>query len=1643
LSAFLFMSEQDKEQPQENNQTEPPPPPKKRRRIFTRRNFLFSAIGVSAIVVLVVLALLLIYRMGYVDSNIQTRIINKLDQYGIRAEIGSFKTTLSPNTAEVRDLKLYDKQSGEFLGKIDRAHFTFTITDLLALSLTRNVRFDVIELDGLELWIKFDKDGNSNFRNLQNVPSDPRLTFDFLAAKTIFDKALIHFDDQQHELSGDGRNVMLTFEPENANLPETERRFKFDLKSENSTFIFDGKPVDNVSISAKGIGSKYNAEIHEFILRSPISESSLTGKIDDWQKMSYSFDIKSSVDFTQTANTFQTEVALRGFGNFNGKVTGEGANYKVEGEITSEALAADNIRLKNLKVNANGKGEGSSYEANGKVVADLLTAGDYQFNYMQIIGNVYGTGTDFRWLGEMQAQGAKVPGGATIVGLIVYDAVAEKKGEAINFTVNRGFAKSYVDDDTVVSDVRANGVKVANQNGITNATVARGTAGRVKAKDTILKGVTANGIEIQDREGGDTKVNVATVRIDSIDDPKAKIGSLNIAGVRLSIYNGRIEGNTNDIAVGKVTLNKTKDLPEGGTVENVKLGKPVFVLEPNDRYRASMDLSLGGGVIGSINLGAARADLTVTNNQIEAKNFPTSIMHGNARGNAIIHTEGGASRVDSTFENLDVGKLVTLFANQVVPITGKTEGDVHLTFQGTNVKDTATGKVRATFNTEAGDDTRGRTPLNGVIDLDASRGVFEIARAELNTTASQLIATGRFSFAKNDSDLNLNLSSTDATELQRIASTTGALGENEEFIEENKIALVGSLNFNGKLTGKLDNPNVTGRLNVESFYMQEREIGSLAMNLNITPDDIKVTDGVLEERDGGGVRFALDAPRNGTDNIAVDATLDKVNTSNLAVALPGLKKGNREQLAGLKSDLSGKLNVTGLPDKMNGTAVLDFSRGTLQDEPFESITAKANFSGTSINLETVDAQFDAGRIIAKGTIDPKTFAFDLEAEASNIQLDKIKNIALVLDDNTKVSGTINLKAKGTGNLSGDDFTSLNITFDGEGSDVKLNDQDLGKVTITGRTGNNQLNANLTTDVFTNPQTLTAVVNLKDRKLPTTIQSNIQGADLSRLFAALMPPNTVQIFGTTSGTFNAKVELYGENDEGEEGFGFYNLSGDATFTELSFRVEEITFSAVTPLAVKLTPTEMSFNNARFTGQGTNVSINGTASIREGGQNNLSLDGSVNLRILNTISPNAFFNGVTDISVKVFGPHSDPRLTGSASLNGAQFATLIGNERLTLSNIRGSAIFNFNQIQIESATGTLGGGRVNLAGGVMLDRFSPSGFRFEINGNNVSVPFPKDFRTTADGQVEITGGRNREQVLSTIISGRLNVSRTEYRKDIDVADLINQRIEGSLTEGVGSANSLIGSTQLDLTLEGRDALVLNNNIADMLGSISLRVTGPLESPILSGRITATRGFVRFRDKRYELQRAFIDIPPQRTPDPLLNVNAESEIKGYTVFVNLTGSLSQPSATVRTDPPLPQADVVSLITTGDLARSDSGLFASAQPGITTAANLLADTLIASPARKATDKLFGLSRFELEPVLTESGASPTARLTVGKQITKDLSVSYSTNITADKNQVVALEYRVSNRLSFVAQYEQGSVTGINTRNNNFSFEIKFRKRF
>ncbi len=1600
--------------------------PRRGIRRFTRRHAVISGLVIAVGVMALVLIGLLVYRLGFVDRYVAGQIKDTLAQYGIRAEVKEFHTSLSPLTVELVGFDLYDAKTGEQLGKIDRMLATVRIEDLYSLNLKRNVTLTNMQIEGLELWVKFDAQGQSNFRSLHIPPPEPnsRILFAYSAAHFELKSALIHYGDALHRMSGDARNIHATMQPEDPTAPMGSRAGVVAFTASNSTFVYDGRPVNNIDIEARGRINETRADIQDLTLRSPIGEAHLQGVMDDWRALKYQFRVTSTVDLTQASDILQTGTTMRGAGNFVGTITGEGDRWRVDGGIKSDALAADGVRLQGLNLTAKGSGQGKSYDLNARAVAELLTAGDFQLNAVQITGGVMGTGSDFRWVGELRAAAEKSYG-TTITGLILRDARAEYRDGVLTASAPQLSGGSLTSSAAKVKDgIQASDLRVKVANGTTTATVATAKAGKIEAANTTVNGVTAKTIDIKSN-GAVTNVTVTEVQVGEASAFGAQTGTINIAGVRLTIRNGRVEGSTGDINAGNVTL---KD----GHVENVKLARPVFTVEPSGRYRASADLSLGGGVLGQMKLGPAHAAVVATSDQIQLNNFVVEALDGHAHGNATIALKkNDASRVSAGFENFEIGGLITVLSGRAVPIASKATGTAELAFAGTDLA-TATGKVNAQLQgqTPAGTDL---APLSGDLAVTADHGQFQIQRANLQTAATRLTASGQLSIEQPTSNLRIDLASTDAAELQRLLISSGAIPEIEEQFRTYGIDLGGKLAFNGTLNGALKDPIVSGHAELGSLIMNGRDLGSLATNISSTATETRVSDGRLVQAGGGGAQFALIVPRTGKDNASIDATLNRMDAGNLIAALP--RKDWRERLRDTQTDISGTLKISGMPKAMSGVADLRLGKGRLAGEPLQNLTAHATFSGSTVNVDKVDANFDAGHIVANGKLDTESQSFEVRANGDRIQLDRLEALA-DRPNLPKMSGTAVIKElKATGVFT--DISTYLISFDAASSDVTIDGHSAGTVALVGRTENKQLTVAFTTTGLLGQQSqlVTGRIDLSNEKLPAVIESNITGADLTQVFKILLPD--VVVTGHTDGILRLSGNLMTENDQGEEELSWRGLTGTATLKTLSISLPELSLSVAGPLVVDLAPNEVNFHETRFTGQDTNVTLGGAVAIASGGHNTLAVNGQINLRILGLFSPDVFSSGIAKLDINVGGTYENQRVTGRASVNGASISVLLGDQRLQLANLEGVVLFTSSQAQIEKLTGTLGGGHIDATGGAQLSGFSVTQFLFNVHGNNVTVNYPQYFRSTVDANLELRGDPRRQ-----FVRGDVQVHRTEYTKDIELAELINQHPQTSIEEG--GEFKFAETAQFDkLRVEGRNALIMRNNLGDLVASVSLELNGQIKDPIIEGRITATRGTLNFRNNPYEITRGLIYLPPRLGADPILNIEGQAVIRGYRVTALLAGPLSHPQTNVSSEPSLPQADVVSLILTGTLSSTDTSTSVLAQSGLGTAASLLTDALINAPVSKATNKLFGLSRLEINPVLGGTGSTPTARLTVARRISKDLVITYSTNIASDPNQVLAVEYRVSNRLSFVAEYEQGSTRNLSTRSNNYSFEIRFQKRF
>jgi translocation and assembly module TamB len=1612
----------------ERQQTPPSsrPPRRGARRFITRRNAVISGIGLGLAAVALILVGLLAYRLGYVDRYVAGQIKDTLARYGIRAEIRDFHTSFTPQTVEMLGLELYDATTGEKLGKVDRLLATVRIQDLYALNLRRNINLKDLQIEGMDLWVTFDAQGLSNFRNIHIPPPEPNqnILFAYSTAHVELKNAHLYYGDTQHRLSGEARNLQATIQPDDPAAPASSWMNTVSFSSTNSTFIYDDRPVNNIDIAGRGRVNQTRAEIADLTLRSPIAEAHLQGVMDDWRALHYQFKVTSTVDLTQASDVLQTSTTMRGVGNFVGTIKGEGDRFTIDGGIKSEALAADGVRLQGLNLTAKGSGQGRSYDINGRAVAELLSAGNFQLNAVQITGGVMGTGSDFRWIGELRALAEKSYG-TTITGLILRDARAEYRDGVLSASAPQFSGSSLTSASAKVRDgIHATDLRVTVQNGTTTATIAAAKAGKIEAANATVNGVTVKGIDIKS-SGNVANVNLKEVQIGEANAFGAQTGSINIAGVRLAIRNGRVEGSTNDINAGNVTL---KD----GRVENVKLARPVFAVEPSGRYRASADLSLGGGVMGQMKLGPAHAALVATSDQIQLSNFVVDALDGQAKGNATIALrKNGASRVNSTFENFDLAALITMLSGRALPIASKATGTAELAFAGMDLA-TATGNVNAKLKGEApaGTDI---APLSGELAMTADHGQFLIQQANLQTPATRLTASGSFSIEQPTSNLRLDVTSADASELQRLLISSGALPQAEDEFHRYDIELAGKIAFNGTLTGALKDPIVNGHAELGSLVIAGHNLGSLAANLSSTAAETRVTEGRLIQPNGSGAQFALLVPRTGADNISVDATLNRVSGELLLVLTDIFHKGLFPPGTNIEGEISGPIQVSGIPNKMSGIADLRLGPGRINDERFQSMTAHATFSGSIISLDKVDANFDAGHFVANGKYDTSTKIFEVTASGDRVQLDWLASLTQH-PNLPKLTGTAAIKSlTARGNFA--EISSYEIAFDAASNDVTIDGHPAGAVTLVGRTQNKQLSVTFTTTglLGDQPQVIAARIDLAQENLPAVIESNITGADLTQVFKILLPNTDVAVTGRATGSLKLSGNLLDEDGY----FTSRGLVGTASFTELSIRVQDVVLSAAAPLVIDFAPNEINFHETRFTGTNTNVSLGGSVATAGGGRNTLAVNGQINLRILSGLSPDVFSSGIAVLSINVLGTYENQRVTGRASVNGASVSVLLGDQRIQLANLEGVVLFNSSQAQIEKLTGTLGGGKIEATGGAQLSGFSVTQFLFNIHGNNVTLSYPPDFRSTVDANLELRGDQQIQ-----FIRGDVQVHRTEYTKDIDLAELINRRPQTSIEEG--GEFKFSQTAQFDkLRVEGRNALIMRNNLGDLVASVSLQLNGPVKDPIVEGRITATRGTLNFRNNPYEITRGLIYFPPRRDADPMLNIEGQSMIRGYRVTALLEGPLSHPQTNVSSEPNLPQADVVSLILTGTLSSTDTSTSVLAQSGLGTAASLLTDALINAPVSKATNKLFGLSRLEISPVIGGTGTTPTARLTVARRLSKDLTITYSTNIASDPNQVLAVEYRVSNRLSFVAQYEQGSTRNLSTRNNNYGFEIRFRKRF
>ena len=232
-------------------------------------------------------------------------------------------------------------------------------------------------------------------------------------------------------------------------------------------------------------------------------------------------------------------------------------------------------------------------------------------------------------------------------------------------------------------------------------------------------------------------------------------------------------------------------------------------------------------------------------------------------------------------------------------------------------------------------------------------------------------------------------------------------------------------------------------------------------------------------------------------------------------------------------------------------------------------------------------------------------------------------------------------------------------------------------------------------------------------------------------------------------------------------------------------------------------------------------------------------------------------------------------------------------------------------------------------------------------------------------------------------------------------------------------------------------MRNNLARLTASVDLLARGTLADPVLLGQISIDEGGkITLQDVKYEIVSGTISFGNPTRTEPIIDVTATAEVKGYAINAQAVGTLggrSRVQFNLSSDPPLTNEQIANLLLTGAAPES-----AGARGGESTTASSVVGSLAGLAFRPVTSRvqqLFRLDRFQVDPVLQSApGSSGGAVITIGKNLSKDLSVTYSYSAETNAQSVVLVEYQIDANKVLQASKDE---------NNVYSIGVKFRKRF
>lgn len=488
-----------------------------------------------------------------------------------------------------------------------------------------------------------------------------------------------------------------------------------------------------------------------------------------------------------------------------------------------------------------------------------------------------------------------------------------------------------------------------------------------------------------------------------------------------------------------------------------------------------------------------------------------------------------------------------------------------------------------------------------------------------------------------------------------------------------------------------------------------------------------------------------------------------------------------------------------------------------------------------------------------------------------------------------------------------------------------------------------------------------------------------------------------------------------------------LDGDIRFGTLDFKVDTIGFSQAEPVLIEIRRGVAAIARLALSGPETRIEASGTAGVYPRGPLDLAVEGSLDAGLLGVFSEGVKTAGELRIDARVTGALDAPVLSGRAEMDNGKLA--LQSPRLAADDLKVRLDLTSDSIIVRELTGVLNGGAMSVEGSIGYHDGIHNGIDLEASVRDVFLDFPEGLKSASSGNLTMKSGED-----TIVVGGSLRIMESAYRDSIEVGGQLVNYLKSQQVVTLGEEpNPFLDRLRFNIAVRTVTPLLVQNNIARVEASATnLRLVGSYADPSVIGRITLGEGGeIVLNQQTYYINRGVITLVNQSRIEPEFNIQAQTKIDIYEITLQLIGNPDRMSTLLSSDPPLSERDILSLLLTGKTVAETQGR--EMQMARTQALSLIAGQAGAGVTNEAR-KALHLSTLRIDPGLIASESNPGARLTIGEDVTRALSLVYSMNLVNGGDQIWAAEYDIGRRLSTQATKQQ---------DNSYRFEFRHDLRF